>query len=71
MGKLQDRVAVVTGAASGIGYGIAVAFAGEGADVAVVDIAPEEQAAGVCVLHGPDARPERRGRDALARRADG
>lgn len=45
MGKLQDRVAVVTGAASGIGYGIAVAFAGEGADVAVVDIAPEEQAA--------------------------
>ena len=27
MGKLQDRVAVVTGAASGIGYGIAVAFA--------------------------------------------
>ncbi len=40
MGKLQDRVAVVTGAASGIGYGIAVAFAGEGADVAVVDIAP-------------------------------
>jgi len=28
MGKLHDRVAVVTGAASGIGYGIAVAFEG-------------------------------------------
>jgi 3-oxoacyl-[acyl-carrier protein] reductase len=47
MGKLQDKVAVVTGAASGIGYGIAVAFAREGADVAVVDAAPPEQAAGV------------------------
>jgi 3-oxoacyl-[acyl-carrier protein] reductase len=45
MGKLQDKVAVVTGAASGIGYGIAVAFAREGADVAVVDAAPPEQAA--------------------------
>ena len=47
MGKLQDQIAVVTGAASGIGYGIAVAFAREGADVAVVDAAPPEQAASV------------------------
>jgi 3-oxoacyl-[acyl-carrier protein] reductase len=47
MGKLQDRVAVVTGAAAGIGYGIAVAFAQEGADVAVVDAAPQEKAVGV------------------------
>ncbi len=39
MGKLNDKVAVVTGAASGIGRGIAVAFAAEGADIAVVDIA--------------------------------
>src|SRR5712691_10213436 len=58
MGKLQDRVAVVTGAASGIGYGIAVAFAAEGADVAVVDTATEEQAAGVLAdikAHGRQA----------------
>ncbi len=47
MSKLAGKVAVVTGAASGIGHGIAVAFAREGADVAVVDIAPEDKAAGV------------------------
>ena len=38
MGKLEGRCAVVTGAASGIGRGIAVAFAREGADIAVVDL---------------------------------
>ncbi|WP_295696034.1 3-oxoacyl-ACP reductase family protein [Lapillicoccus sp.] len=37
MGKLEGRVAVVTGAASGIGAGIAVAFAREGAYVVVAD----------------------------------
>ncbi len=37
-GRLDGVVAVVTGAASGIGAGIALAFAAEGADVAVVDL---------------------------------
>jgi 3-oxoacyl-[acyl-carrier protein] reductase len=47
MGKLAGQIAVVTGAASGIGHGIAVAFATEGADIVVVDIVAREQAAGV------------------------
>ena len=35
MKKLKNRVALVTGASSGIGAGVAVAFAKEGADVAI------------------------------------
>jgi NAD(P)-dependent dehydrogenase (short-subunit alcohol dehydrogenase family) len=35
--RLQDRVAIVTGAAKGIGWGIATVFAQEGAKVVVVD----------------------------------
>jgi 3-hydroxybutyrate dehydrogenase len=46
--KLRDKVAVVTGAASGIGKAIALAYSREGAKVAIADLNPEaaEAAAG-------------------------
>jgi NAD(P)-dependent dehydrogenase (short-subunit alcohol dehydrogenase family) len=41
MGKLQDKIAIITGAASGIGKGCAELFAEEGATVVVTDIQDE------------------------------
>jgi len=45
MGRLQGRVAVITGAGDGIGRGIARAFAREGARVLVAELHPETGAA--------------------------
>jgi len=61
--ELQDRVCVVTGAAGGIGLGIAEAYAGAGASVALVDLREDDvrreadrlRADGHCVAaHGLD-----------------
>jgi NAD(P)-dependent dehydrogenase (short-subunit alcohol dehydrogenase family) len=38
---LKDRVAIITGAGSGIGQGVAKRFASEGAKLALVDIRPD------------------------------
>jgi 3-oxoacyl-[acyl-carrier protein] reductase len=62
--KLEGRVAAVTGAASGIGAAIAIAFAREGADVVVADKASAEQASEVI------AAIEGHGRQALYVRTD-
>lgn len=41
MGRLENKVALVTGAAGGIGRGIAIRFAMEGAKVGVLDLSKE------------------------------
>jgi len=63
MNRLEGKVAIVTGAASGNGRGMAVRFAEEGADVVVadVDVAGAEETARLV---------EARGRRALARRCN-
>jgi NAD(P)-dependent dehydrogenase (short-subunit alcohol dehydrogenase family) len=54
MGKLDGKVAVITGSASGIGRASAVRFAGEGAAVVIADLNSEGGEAAVrdCKEHG-------------------
>ena len=43
-GKLKDKVAVISGGDSGIGRAIAIAFAKEGADIAVIHLQENDDA---------------------------
>ncbi|HEV7466607.1 MAG TPA: SDR family NAD(P)-dependent oxidoreductase, partial [Candidatus Dormibacteraeota bacterium] len=75
MGRVEGRVALVTGAARGQGRAEAVLLAAEGADIIAVDVCAE-----VLPLGYPPATPadleetarlvEERGRRVVARRAD-
>jgi len=52
--RLKDKVAIVTGAASGIGKEIAIAFAREGAKVVIADL--NQKAADAAAAELGDAR---------------
>jgi 3-oxoacyl-[acyl-carrier protein] reductase len=56
--ELKSKVAVITGAARGIGRAIALRFAGHGANVALLDLDAQalEESRQLCAAHGVDAR---------------
>ncbi len=55
-GKLEGRVAIVTGGDSGIGRAVAVLFAREGADVAILYLDEHEDAKETCTAIGNEGR---------------
>jgi NAD(P)-dependent dehydrogenase (short-subunit alcohol dehydrogenase family) len=54
--KLEGKNAIVTGAANGIGKAIAIGFAKEGADVAILDIADDKAAEVVAAIEAEGRR---------------
>ena len=56
-GRLSGRAAIVTGAGQGVGRGIALALAGEGARIAAIDVdgTTAQQTADTCCARGVDA----------------
>jgi NAD(P)-dependent dehydrogenase (short-subunit alcohol dehydrogenase family) len=58
MGRLAGETAIVTGAAQGIGKGIARAMAAEGARVMIFDIADTAEAAAADIRNGTDTTAE-------------
>lgn len=63
-GKLQNKVALITGGDSGIGRSVAVHFAREGADIAFAYLQEDEDARTTCRL------VEKEGRKCLAKKGD-
>jgi hypothetical protein len=57
-GKLKDKIALITGGDSGIGLAVAISFAKEGADVAIVYLQEHRDAnetKNLVAQHGPKA----------------
>ena len=63
MARLKDKVAIITGAARGLGRVFALAMADEGANIAVVDIMDKE-------AHQTAQNIEAKGRSAIALKVD-
>jgi 3-oxoacyl-[acyl-carrier protein] reductase len=53
--RLKDKVAIITGAAKGIGFATAKRFAQEGAKVMIADVNPEAVKAAVDLIPGSEA----------------
>jgi 3-oxoacyl-[acyl-carrier protein] reductase len=53
--RLKDKVAIITGAAKGIGFATAKRFAQEGAKVMIADVNPEAVKAAADLISGSEA----------------